>query len=249
MATDSQIMERRKVLVVPESAVQSLYRQAKFYSDDRTINVVLGAIQEQGAFIDREWAEQHSTVKQIIAYAIIRKDDKVLCLKRSQKGNRSALRRRLTLMVGGHVDDLELKSTHPLEDCVVREVSEELGAVSTTTPKILGIVADPSNDVGLLHLGIIFDFQVDWESIVTDEMCDSAEFVNAGKRLTHSLRHLRSMTEKAPYFDPWSKLFLQSDLAQSMFGQFLPVDRQLKLPLIWEETTPFVASRTSSFHS
>jgi len=226
-------------LVVPAPVVEALYHQPKFYSDEKTIAAVFRAIHDHGRFVDREWAEANPSVKQIVAYAILRREDRVLCLRRSKRGNRSTLRLRFTLMVGGHVDDLDSASSHPLEDCVVREVAEELGVTASSKPRVLGVVADPSNEVGLLHLGVVFDLIADLDHIVVHRSYDKAEFVNSRRSSTHHLLSLGTLTQKIRSFDPWSKLFLQSEIASSMFGDVLFVERQMKLPLVWDDEASF----------
>ncbi|MGI0016642.1 MAG: NUDIX domain-containing protein [Nitrososphaera sp.] len=222
----------RKVLAVPASEIEALYREPKFYCDKDTVNASLCAIRNHGRFVDRDWAEQNPSVKQIVAYAIIRNSHKILCLRRSKKGNRKSLRLRYTLMLGGHVDDLDYGSGCPLEDCVVREVAEEIGVIPSATPHVLGVVADPSNEVGLLHLGVIYDFPIELDHIVMHRNCDTAEFVNSGQVYRRPLLSPRSLREKAYRFDRWSELFIESEIAHLVFGESLSGPRQLRLPHI-----------------
>lgn len=144
------------VLTVPAEAVEFLYHTPKFWSDGETFRIVRSLISQHGVFVERAWAEENPSVKQIVSFAVIHNGSKLFSLQRSRSDSRATLRLRNTLLFGGHVDDAERYSESPAEDCLRRELSEELGLETTRKPAPLGIVADPESDSGILHLGLIY---------------------------------------------------------------------------------------------
>ena len=176
------------------------------------------AIREAGAFVERQAAERDFSLRQIIACGVVRNEGQVLCLRRSRKSDRSVLRLRYTLMIGGHVDQEDAGGTDVLAHCVKRELAEELGLTIPVDPPLLGVVADPLTAVGTLHLGIVFDTGMETASIEVTSRHDTSEFVDSGKR-----KHLEFMdaTEVARIrasLDPWSSLFLGSSTCEEILG-------------------------------
>ena len=221
---------RPDVLVVPEDSVVNLYSQSRFYSGQDVVEGVLDAIESRGRFAPRDWAESTERVKQIVAYGLIRNGRKVLCLRRARTSNRKALRLRYTVLVGGHVDSVELNDANPVAACLVRELDEELGLVPTGPITVLGVVVDVSTRVGRLHLGLIYDVPIDSDSLVVSPHMDNGEFANAAKKIRYPLRDYRHLARLSRRFDPWSSLTLSSPSVKRLFGTDLPFEYQQGLP-------------------
>src|SRR6266700_3610094 len=143
-----------KVLAVPSQSVHALFAEPKFYDGPGRISETMEAIRRDGRIVTRASAESTESLKQIIAYGIVRTGRRILCLRRSSKANRPALRLRYTVLFGGHVDEADLSYPDPMKHCVEREVTEELGLHVNGDVRLLGVVADPSTPVGRLHLGV-----------------------------------------------------------------------------------------------
>jgi predicted NUDIX family phosphoesterase len=222
----------QRVLTVPADLVDCLYTRRGFYGDAERIGVVMEVIRKAGTFVERHAAERDYSLKQIIACGIVRTEDRVLCLRRSRKSDRAALRLKFTMMIGGHVDQEDAGGAAVLSHCVKRELAEELGLTIPVDPPLLGVVADPLTASGTLHLGIVFDAELVAESIEVTSRHDTSEFVDAGKR-----QHLAFMDETAvarvrAKLDPWSSLFLGSSRCEEILGyRFANADeRQPLLP-------------------
>lgn len=236
MPSESRSRASERVLVVPRESVLQLYQRPAFFSDDETLTNVLDTIYRLGRFVDRSWAEENESVKQIVAYGLIRNGERFLRLRRAATSTRASLRLRYTVLVGGHVDDQESDSKHPLEDCLRREIFEELRLRPQREPRILGIVADPTTAVGRLHLGVIFDVPVEVDSVVVRSNYDNADFANANRRVEYQLVDAKSLGRNVVRFDPWSSLVLSSEIAHDLLGN-LPTfsSRQGMLPLDWSD--------------
>jgi predicted NUDIX family phosphoesterase len=232
----SDAISTEHVLVVPVEAVARFFDRPAFHAEPTTSAFVRDAIRRHGYFVDRSWAETNESVKQIVAYGLIRNGDRLLRLRRAAKGKRHALRLRYTILVGGHVDDQESASEHPLEDCLRREIFEELHLRPHQEPQLLGVVADPTTAVGRLHLGIIFDVPMELDAVVIRSNYDNSDFANAKRRVEYKLVTAKSLGHIAARFDPWSSLLLASETARALFGD-LPAfsSGQAKLPLVWSE--------------
>ncbi|MDE0202063.1 MAG: NUDIX hydrolase [Rhodospirillaceae bacterium] len=203
---------RQKVLSIENKYISSLIAQRAFHSDENTVRNVGERIKSFSKFVDRQWAENHSSVKQIVACGIVTNHEKILCLRRSRKSNRVELRLNWTLMVGGHVDEEDMDSVDPILNCVIREVEEETGLEPQFTPQLLGYVTDPATPAGRLHIGAVFKFESAQDSVQFSSKLDNEEFVNARKKKTIKFREARFVVDLAnrSQLDPWSEIFVQS---------------------------------------
>lgn len=204
------MVDRQTVLTVPSLGVSRLYERRRFY--DGNPGEFFSYVSENARFVDRDWAEKTDSVKQLIGCAVIMNGDQILCARRGKKGNRSTLALRWTLMFGGHVDDNDKSSRDPIANCMLRELSEELGIQSRDDPVFLGLAVDPATEVGRLHLGVVFLVRAKIDHVIMHRGLDGVEFVNARRR--HPLRFLDadrlSGIHSSRRFDPWSELFLSS---------------------------------------
>jgi predicted NUDIX family phosphoesterase len=223
--------ERPEVLVVPHHAIELFFRQPTFICDPDSIQTVLRSIFDEGKFVDRKWAEENPSVKQVVAYGVVRHQQRVLCLRRSRNTKRDSLRLRYTLLVGGHVDDLEKTSPNPLETCLIRELEEVIGLIPKDMPLLIGIAVDPTTKVGEFHMGVVFDVPIESAVVDVPRNLDNAEFVNASGRNRYELEPIDAVMNRQ--FDSWSALFLASEACKRIFGRGAPDRFQRRHPLFW----------------
>jgi predicted NUDIX family phosphoesterase len=114
-------------------------------------------IRDKGFFVERRWAEQDSSLKQIIPYTLVVHGQEVLLLKRLNAGGESRLHGKLSIGVGGHINPID-EVTEPgavLEAGCRRELDEELVIESPYTLEPVGVINDESGDVGSVHFGLV----------------------------------------------------------------------------------------------
>ena len=202
---------RQRVLSIENKYVSSLIAHQAFHFDGKVIGDVEERIRSFGKFVDREWAERHSSVKQVVACGIVTNREKILCLRRSGNSNRLELRLNWTLMIGGHVDEDDKNTPNPILSCVIREIKEETGLEPQSTPRLLGYVTDPATPVGRLHIGAVFRFESTQNRVQFSDKLDNYEFVNAKKKSDIEFRDPSFIADLAnnDRLDPWSAIFVQ----------------------------------------
>lgn len=108
--------------------------------------------------IDRAICENDEKTLQFISYITLMNElGQVFCYYRGEAGEESRLHGDLSLGLGGHVDGLPAPSQTPTEYLYAegeRELKEEAGVILTTPLKYTHIIADPTNPVGRVHMGL-----------------------------------------------------------------------------------------------
>lgn len=229
-------MLRQRVLSIENKFISALIERRSFHSDSHVIRNVNECIKKHGRFVDREWAEKNSSVKQIVACGVITNREKVLCLRRSARSNRPELRLNWTLMFGGHVEEEDITADDPLLNCVIREINEEIGLKPQSTPLFLGYVTDPATSVGQFHIGAVYRFESIKRVFRFSKNLDNYEFVNARSR--SQIRFCEPSfvvgLVKSHRLDPWSEIFVKSGNAVSHHPISNYSQMQLEFPLLWK---------------
>ncbi len=223
----------QEVLVVPRLKLAKFYAKRCFYHDEESLRIAKQIVRKYGRFVNRDFAEVSDTVTQIVAVGVVRCGNRVLCLKRAKKSNRRALQLRWTVMIGGHVDDADRQSNDPALSCLNRELDEEIGITPKVPPQLAGLVADPENPVGRLHIGFVFDVQVESPMIQIKSKFDNAEFTYANRNKYYEFMHEKTITGLMKEFDPWSYVFLFSDYPVSRYNWQNISKHSNELPLAW----------------
>jgi predicted NUDIX family phosphoesterase/dephospho-CoA kinase len=124
-------------------------------------------------YLDRLSAESSNSHKQLLTYVLVTRGEDVLSFRRGNY-NRTEdyLKGSECIGFGGHVSqrDVNLFSTHDmgLEECVVRELSEELALPEKDLQRIrngkglscIGVLNDDSSDVGRRHFAFLYRYEV-----------------------------------------------------------------------------------------
>lgn len=115
-------------------------------------------------FLPRSAAEQDPTHKQLIPYLVIRHGDRVLCYTRGKSGGESRLHAKMSIGIGGHINDGDTHAAHFDEAAyfraVERELHEELEIPGGYRQHIVALLNDDSNEVGRVHLGVVHLIEV-----------------------------------------------------------------------------------------
>ena len=140
-----------KVLVVPKSKCffKIGFNQIPFEE-------ISSLIKNEGFYLERGKAEYDFNYYQIIPYVIVKKDEQIFYTKRLKKQSESRLHEKLSIGVGGHINEVDAEIHNIVYLGLKRELSEELQPFSHSEPVFAGSLLDNSNDVSLVHLGLVF---------------------------------------------------------------------------------------------
>lgn len=117
---------------------------------------VLDLIRQEGTFLARPVAEESPEYRQIIPYVAIVRGDEVFATRRLPKGGESRLHGRLSLGVGGHINEIDQADGQWLMNCLRREIEEEVDIADFGTLTLRGLINDSADAVGNVHLGFFF---------------------------------------------------------------------------------------------
>lgn len=161
---DEDFLKRKygeaKILVINNSKLFGILNKANFndcfYPSNDT--EALDKVVKNGQYMLRYKAENDNNFKQPIPYVIFRKKESgmLFCMERISGDSR--LIGKKSLGVGGHVDNDE-----GIKSGLYREIYEEVGLEKKeiNSLKFLGFILDESNDVGSVHLGLLFVAEID----------------------------------------------------------------------------------------
>jgi len=122
-------------------------------------------------FLPRAQAETDPTHKQIIPYAIITHNDRVLHYVRGKKAGEQRLVAKGSIGIGGHMNqEDESLFNFAIDEAayragVEREVNEEIKIQSPFEDRIVALLNDDTTEVGRVHLGIVHVFRLAEEKV------------------------------------------------------------------------------------
>lgn len=143
----------------------------------------------------RYLAEEDYNFKQIVSYIIFMHEDNIFLMERSNKSSEQKLKDKLSLGIGGHLNKLDLAQDTLLWG--MREFNEEVNYNNDFKIKLVGIINDESNDIGKLHLGIVYIMQGINNNISIKSELKSGRLISISECLTFYER-----------LEPWSQLVI-----------------------------------------
>ena len=189
------------ILVVPRSVFDQLGAfEGLSFEPDRYVKAFLDP--SNNLFLPRGAAEDDPTHKQLIPYLVLHHGDRVLCYTRGKAGGEARLHAKMSIGIGGHINDGDSHAEHFDEAAyfraVERELHEELVIPGGYRQRIAALLNDDSNEVGRVHLGVVHLIEVDSTDIRPSE---------------DAIRDLRFLTpaELAPLrerLESWSQICL-----------------------------------------
>src|SRR5437870_6547553 len=151
------------VLVVRRSLFDQLGSfQGLNFEPEKYLNAILS--RGNNFFLPRAQAETDPTHKQIIPYALIAFDNKVLYYVRGKKAGEQRLVAKGSIGIGGHMNDSD-ESLFAWDEAayragVEREVNEEIKIDTRFEDRIVALLNDDTTEVGRVHLGIVHVFKL-----------------------------------------------------------------------------------------
>lgn len=109
--------------------------------------------------MERDSAEHDPTFKQLVAYNVVRCNGDYLAYLRGLGQGEARLRGNRSIGVGGHInsgDQATLFLDDHLKAAAFRELHEEIRVPSNLDLRFAGLLNDDSNDVGSVHLGLVY---------------------------------------------------------------------------------------------
>ncbi len=151
------------VLVVRRSLFDQL---GSFHGLNFEPEKYLGPLLSRGNnfFLPRAQAENDPQHKQIIPYALIAHENRVLHYVRGKKAGEQRLVAKGSIGIGGHMNDTDESlfawNEHAYRAGVEREVNEEIAIDTTFTDTIVALLNDDTTEVGRVHLGVVHLFRL-----------------------------------------------------------------------------------------
>jgi predicted NUDIX family phosphoesterase len=192
-------MKDEMILVVRRELLERLGMfQGLCFDVDRYLPALLA--RENNFFMPRSQAETDPTHKQIIPYALLVHQGRVLHYVRGKKAGEQRLVAKGSIGIGGHMNDAD-EGLFSLDRAaydagVAREVNEELKLNTTFTNRAVALLNDDSNEVGQVHLGVVHVFEL------------ASDDVRKGEAMITELAFLdrAQLAERRPNLESWSQI-------------------------------------------
>ena len=157
------------VLVLPREDVPGGCEFTGVRSADRVaLDLLREAVLAHGHYLDRPAAENDPSQKQLIPYVLVRDAERIFLMERTTAGGDPRLHRKASIGVGGHLNPVD-HGDDPLMDGLRREWVEEVEASFEPEFRLAGFLNDDSNQVGAVHLGVVFTVQADGHPVEVRE--------------------------------------------------------------------------------
>lgn len=131
------------------------------------------------SFVPRADAENDPTKKQLIPYVLVQNaEGRLLSYRRC--GSEKRLAQKLSLGIGGHVNDGDLKDSlyGTMVAGVCREIKEEIGIDAVPEQlKLRGLINEEITEVGHVHTGVVFTLAIDASSVSFDTEIGSPQWI------------------------------------------------------------------------
>lgn len=147
--------------------------------------------------------EEDPSYKQLISYCILENEsDEILVYERLTGGGEARLHGLSSIGIGGHMnqlDDTQIEGV--LLDNAARELEEEVGVkdVNPLNLNLIGFINDDDNEVGRVHIGLVFKLKVKASEV----------YVNETDTLKIEWKPENTLMQGAEY-ESWSRIIIES---------------------------------------
>lgn len=147
--------------------------------------------------------EEDPSYKQLISYCILENEnDELLVYERLTGGGEARLHGLSSIGIGGHMnqlDDTQIEGV--LLDNAARELEEEVGVkdVNPLNLNLVGFINDDDNEVGRVHIGLVFKLKVKASEV----------YVNETDTLKIEWKPENTLMQGAEY-ESWSRIIIES---------------------------------------
>ena len=153
--------------------------------------------------IEREIAEHDPGFKQLVAYTIVRCAGGYMSYLRGKRQGEGRLRGLRSIGFGGHInsgDQATLFLDDHLKAAALRELDEEVTISVPHELHLAGLLNDDSNDVGSVHLGLVYLAELPEPSVIKREQSIAQlEFASPAK-----------LARDRDDFETWSQILIDN---------------------------------------
>lgn len=197
--------EEEHILVVPEAEINRIGQIEGFEADvDRFLQPILQS--DQLTFQPRSQMETDPSFKQLIPYVLLEWTNEageihLFAYTRGGGSGESRLHAKRSVGIGGHISREDAAGgADPYSTGMHRELYEEVVLETEYTESRVGLIYDPSNDVGKVHLGVVHRFILHSPRVTSNE----SDLAEGGFVTVASLR------EQMDRLETWSQLAIKA---------------------------------------
>ena len=201
----NHLSSEEHILVVPEPVINEIGKVDGFEPDvDRFLDPILAS--DQLSFQPRTPMENDPSFKQLIPYVLLEwtneQGEKMLfTYTRGGGSGEKRLHAKRSVGIGGHISQEDAADgADPYTTGMQREIAEEIKLDSGYTESREGLLYDPSNAVGQVHLGVVHRFVLDSPNVESNE----ADLAEGGFVLVDELK------QNMDQLETWSQLAIQA---------------------------------------
>src|SRR3990167_2521932 len=181
--------ERVMVVKRDEIFADGIWRGIKTANLQKYLNI----ISTRHKFLPRSEVEENPHWQQIIPYLIFEKGDKIFLMRRKSDHTDKRLANMYSIGVGGHVNKKDMGSRN-IMNWAKREFEEEISYEGHYKSEFLGLINDDSNDVGLVHLGLVIKISGDSDNISIKDEHKSGSLESLSKIGAH-YKHMETWSQ------------------------------------------------------
>jgi predicted NUDIX family phosphoesterase len=173
-----------QILVIPAAVLESIAPFEGFTTDvDAYLKRILAS--ESLAFHPRPAMEADPTFKQLIPYVVLRHTDdagepRLFAYTRGSGQGETRLHAKRSIGIGGHISSEDAaprpggSDLGPYRNGMLRELEEEVQLDANYREQCVGMIYDPTTEVGRVHLGVVHVFDLDRPAVTAKEedICD-----------------------------------------------------------------------------
>ncbi|MFH2007825.1 MAG: NUDIX domain-containing protein [bacterium] len=171
-----------------------------------SLETYLERVKAHGYFVEREHAEQNSSLKQIIPYTLVLHGDQIFLVRRTSGGGEQRLYGKRSIGIGGHInpEDDSGDRADLVFQCARREMDEELLITAPYSIRPVGVINDDANPVGSVHFGVVLVAHLERAAAQVREQ-DALEGAFTPVRDARAL-----LDHPDANFETWSSLILEN---------------------------------------
>jgi predicted NUDIX family phosphoesterase len=200
-------VQTERVLVVPTELFHRLGHFQGFCGDThRYLDELLRP--ENTSYRPRSEVEKDPSFKQLIPYVIFRHVDAsgtttLFQYTRGKGQGEGRLHSKRSVGIGGHISSVDAEGNgngNPYQEGMRRELEEEVAIDSPYTAQGVGMINDDETDVGRVHLGVVYLFDVAQPAVKPRE----SEIIECG------FRPVNEILTNMDGFETWSQICVRA---------------------------------------